>query len=240
MDVATHLSHLEADSAALLAACRADPGAPVPSCPGWDRTALLSHVARVHARFRAQLVAGPEQYVGFKDGPRPPEGDELPEWFEAGAAALVDAIRAMDTDVLWPTWTGPRPAAWIPRRMAQETALHRWDVAPSPLDGDLGADGVAEHLTEIAPRLPDPTGLPEATIHLHATDRPDGDGEWLVALSPTGIRAEPGHAKGDVALRASAGDLLLWVWNRTAPTGEGYEVFGDPAVLDAWARIVRF
>jgi uncharacterized protein (TIGR03083 family) len=242
MDVATHLTHLKDDSAALLAAYRADPNAPVPSCPEWDRTALLSHVARVHARFCAQLAVGPDEYIGFKDAPLPPEGDELPEWYATGAVALVEALGLMDLAVLWPTWAGPKPGAWIPRRMAQETAVHRWDADPStPLDGDLAADGIDEHLTEIAPRLPAPTGLPEATIHLHATDRPEGDGEWLVTLSNEGIRAERGHAKGDVALRATAGDLLLWVWNRVEPTDEErFQVFGDPAVLDAWTRTVRF
>ncbi|HEX4866206.1 MAG TPA: maleylpyruvate isomerase family mycothiol-dependent enzyme [Acidimicrobiales bacterium] len=242
MDVATHLTHLKDHSAALLAAYRSDPTAAVASCPGWDRTALLSHVARVHARFRAQLAAGPDEYIGFKDAPLPPEGDELPEWFATGAAALVEAISVMDLDLLWPTWAGPRPGAWIPRRMAQETALHRWDADPSSsLDGDLAADGIDEHLTEFAPRLPASPELPDATIHLHATDRPEGDGEWLVTLSPEGIRAERGHAKGHVAVRATAADLLLWVWNRVEPTDEDrFQVFGEPGLLAAWARVVRF
>ena len=74
------------------------------------------------------------------------------------------------------------------------------------------------------------------TIHLHATDT---DGEWLVRLGPDGITFDHGHAKGDVALRGPAEDLLLWVWNR-APVDDRFEVFGDPALLETWRTAVVF
>ena len=44
---------------------------------------------------------------------------------------------------------------------------------------------------------------------------------------PDGVTFEHGHAKGDVALRGTAGDLLLWAWNRV-PVDDRFEVFGDP------------
>ena len=44
------------------------------------------------------------------------------------------------------------------------------------------------------------------TLHFHRTD---GDGEWLVRLTPDGPEVERAHAKGDVAVRGSASDLLL-------------------------------
>ena len=72
-------------------------------------------------------------------------------------------------------------------------------------------------------------------MHLHATD---GDGEWLVRLGADGVVVTREHAKGDVALRASASDLLLFLYGRRdASVGE---VFGDAALLDRWQQLVRW
>lgn len=240
MEPATHLEHLRVDSAALLAACRTDPAASVPACPGWTRTELLGHVAGVHSWVRAQLQAGPDVRVRFSAIDYPPSGDELPGWYEANAAAMIEGLAAMDLGATWQTWAGPQPGTFFPRRMAQETAVHRRDVDPAPLDPALAVDGVDELLDLFTRRLPaerfaDASG----TIHLHATDTGDGAGEWLVHLTPEGIHTERGHAKGDVALRGTAGDLLLWTWNR-APVDERFEVFGDTALLDRWRTLVTF
>lgn len=240
MDRTTHLEHLRVDSAALLTACDAEPDAAVPTCPGWTRADLLGHVAGVHSWVRAQLLAGPAERVRFSAIERPPSGDELPGWFEMNAAALVDELSTMDVDATWPTWAGPQPGTFFPRRMAQETAVHRRDADPAPLDPALAVDGVDELLDLFTPRLPAErfAGV-DGTVHLHATDVDDGAGEWLVHLTPEGIRTERGHAKGDVALRGTAGDLLLWTWNR-APVDERFEVFGDATLLDRWRTLVTF
>jgi uncharacterized protein (TIGR03083 family) len=240
MDPATHIEHLRVDSAALLAACRAEPSAPVETCPGWSRVDLLAHVAGVHSWVRTQLATGPEERVRFSAIEAPPTGEELPAWYEAGAAALIEALTTMDVDATWPTWAGPQPGTFFPRRMAQETAVHRRDADPAPVDAALAVDGVDELLDLFVPRLPAErfVGV-SGTLHLHATDVDDGAGEWLVHLTPEGIRTERGHAKGDVALRGTAGDLLLWAWNR-APVDDRFEVFGDATVLDRWRTLVTF
>jgi hypothetical protein len=72
------------------------------------------------------------------------------------------------------------------------------------------------------------------TLHLHATDV---EGEWLVRLGEDGVTFTLGHAKGDVALRGTAEDLLLWCWNRV-PVDERFEVFGDASLLEAWRATV--
>jgi uncharacterized protein (TIGR03083 family) len=237
MDVAEHLDHLRTDSAALLAACVADPAAPVPSCPGWDRTALLAHVAGVHAWVRAQLAAGTSERVRLGTIEGPPEGADLPGWYEAGAAELIAGLGAMDVSATWPTWAGPQPGTFYPRRMAQEAAVHRWDADHLPIDPALAVDGIDEHLELFAPRIPaDRFDGAAGTIHLHATDH---DGEWLVHLTREGVRFEHGHAKGDVALRGGAGDLLLWAWNRV-PVDDRFEVFGAPDLLEVWHGAVVF
>lgn len=236
MDRTTYLEHLRDDSAALLAACRADPTASVANCPGWDRAALLAHVAAVHGWVRAQLARGPGERVRFS-AVAPPEGAALPGWFEAGASELIERLSSMDLSATWPTWAGPQPGTFFPRRMAQETAVHRRDADPYPFDPALGVDGVDELLELFAPRIPaDRFDGRTGSLHLHATDT---DGEWLLHVTPEGVRVERGHAKGDVALRGAAGDLLLWAWNR-APVDSRFEVFGDSSILDLWAKAVTF
>lgn len=235
MDPDTHLAHLRADSDALLAAYRADPTADVPCCPGWDRTALLAHVGRTHEWVRLQVERGTAERVRFGETAPAPEGEAMIGWFEGGATALIDALGSMDVEATWPTWAGPQPGRFYPRRMAQETAVHRRDADPAPFDPELAVDGVNELLELFAPlAAPDKLAGHTGSIHLHATD---ADGEWLVHLTPEGIRFEHGHAKGDVAIRGAAGDLLLWGWNRV-PVDERFEVFGDAALLDAWRTSV--
>jgi uncharacterized protein (TIGR03083 family) len=237
MDASVHVDHFATDAAALLAAYRDDPTAPAWPGLGWDRAELLHHVANVHGWVRAQLELGPAERVRFSAIERAPEGDALPAWYEAGAATLLGLLSTMDLDATWPTWAGPQPGTFFPRRMAQEAAVHRWDAAGGPIDPELAVDGIDELLSLFVPRLPaDRLAGLAGSIHLHATDR---EGEWLVRLSPAGITFEHGHAKGDVALRGRAGDLLLWSWNR-APVDDRFEVFGDPGLLEAWRTAVVF
>jgi uncharacterized protein (TIGR03083 family) len=236
MDRAASIAHLRADSATLLSAQRAEPSAPAWAGLGWDRTELLTHVASVHAWARAQLQAGTEQRVRFSDVAPLPEGDDLADWFEAGVDELSHLLSTMDLDATWPTWAGPQPGRFFPRRMAQETAVHRWDAAGGTIDAAIAVDGIDELLELFAPRLAaDRLAGVEGTIHLHATD---ADGEWLVRFGPDGITFERGHAKGDGALRGRAGDLLLWTWNRLPLDDDRLEILGDPALLEAWHTTV--
>ncbi len=237
MDPAAHVAHLRTDSAALLQAQRADPTTAAWTGLGWDRTELLAHVANMHGWVRAQLLLGPGERIRFSAVERAPEGDALPTFFDVGVGELADLLTAMDLEATWPTWAGPQPATFFPRRMAQETAVHRWDADGGPIDAELAVDGIDELLELFAPRLPaERWGDASGTIHLHATDV---DGEWLIRLTPDGITFEHGHAKGDVALRGTAQDLLLWSWNRV-PVDDRFEVFGDPTLLSTWTTSVTF
>ena len=234
MDPALHIAHLEADAARLLDGYREDPLAAVRSCAPWDRAALLHHVAGAHSWFRAQVEHGPGDRVRFKESPQAPTGDELADWYEANVRGLVEALSTMDTDRVWPTWAGDRPGSFYPRRMAHETAVHRWDAVGGAIDPELAVDGIDEHLGLFAPLAPGEGLAVHGTIHLHATDL---EGEWLVTLGRGGISHEHGHAKGDVALRGTASDLLLWCWNRM-PVDDRFEVLGDASLLGLWRTAV--
>ena len=207
MDADAHIDHLRTDSAALVAAYRADPHAPT-STLAWDRAELLHHVANVHGWVRAQLHLGTGERVRFSEVEPAPEGPDLPEWFEAGAVELVDLLAAMDLGATWPTWAGPQPGTFFPRRMAQETAVHRWDAAGGDIDAALAVDGVTELLELFVPRLPaERLADAHGSIHLHATDT---EGEWTGAPESRRDHLRPGSRQG-----------------RRGPSGQG----GRPAAL---------
>ena len=105
---------------------------------------------------------------------------------------------------------------------------------PAPVERELAVDGIQEFF-DLIPIRPgsDVRGNGES-IHLHCTD---GDGEWLARLEPDGLRVTREHAKGDVAARGSASDLLLLIWGRERPA---VDVFGEPAVLAQFLERARF
>jgi uncharacterized protein (TIGR03083 family) len=238
MDPDVHIAHLRADATLLLAAARAEPDAPVESCPGWDRRTLVKHLCAPYGWATAQAEAGSEERRGFKDAARPGDGVDVFEFFEGALERVVTALGAMDVSATWPTWAGPRPGAWFPRRMAHETAVHRWDAAGGPFDPDLAVDGIDELLDEFAPLLgADRFGGRASSVHLHTTDTDAG--EWLITLGPDALIAERRHAKGDAAVRGAASDLYLWAWNRV-PLDDRFEVLGDRAAAERWATSVTF
>ena len=73
------------------------------------------------------------------------------------------------------------------------------------------------------------------SIHLHCTDV---EGEWTVELGPEGVALERAHAKGDVAARGAASDLLCWLQGRG--TTDPLEVFGDASLLTRWREQATF
>jgi uncharacterized protein (TIGR03083 family) len=235
MDAAQHLAHLQADAAALAAACRAEPDAPVPTCPGWDRATLARHVSIPLGWSTAQVEAGPDEKRGFRDAPRPAEGDDPADFLEAAAARAVAVMSSTDLAVTYPTWAGPQPAAWFVRRMAHEVAVHRFDAAGGGFDAAFAIDGVDELFDVFAPLVgADRFGGASSTLHLHATD---GDGEWLATLGPDAVTAERVHGKGDAALRGTASDLYLFAWNRV-PLDDRFEVLGDRVAAERWRTVV--
>ncbi len=172
----------------------------------------------------------------------PDDSTGLPDWLEAGAADLVATLADADPDDACWTWTDDRHVRFWSRRMACETAVHRWDGqavtgAPDPFDGELAVEGIDEQLANLPFTAPDElTGAGE-TLHLHCTDR-DRDGEWLLRCTPGGLEAVPEHAKGDVALRGPASAIYLVLLGRTRP--DTLDVLGDPRALERWQPLLHF
>jgi len=204
--------------------------------PGTDWTLgeLLEHVGRL-----GWFWAGRVRKAGggdFYDTDRPDDVSPS-DFLRQGVTTMREQLAAADPDAEVKTWAGMKPPSWLWRRMTHELAVHRWDAQaaggdPAALDVDVAEDGIDELLEEFVP-IADLSSV-GGTIHLHAED---GDGEWFIETAD-GLSWTRAHEKGDVAVRATTSDLLLFLWGRLP--AEGVEVLGDASVLDRWRHATRF
>ena len=232
MDTDTYLEHVRADAERMAATARADLSADVPHCPGWDLGDLIFHMGGVH-RFWAEILERGLQNPRDATRAQRPDGD-LGEWLMEGADHLVNVVSKADLEApIW-TWSHLKKGTFVPRRMAHETTVHRWDAqsalgSPEPIDPQLAADGVDEFLELVVGYTKTPLGGNGETVHLHQTD---GDGEWILHLEEDGPSVAHGHAKGDAAVRATGSDLVLMLWRRVS--ANDVEVLGSREVLDTF------
>jgi uncharacterized protein (TIGR03083 family) len=241
MDRVAYVTSLRADGAALAAAARRGLDADVPACPGWTVADLVGHVGIIHAWVTETLRTRAQRRIRREAMGPPPGPDALVDWFEAGVGVVASELAEVDLDEpIWNWAPAPKVAAFWPRRMAQETAVHRWDAesahgVQAPIDTALAVDGIDEVIRMFLAR--DAMDNKDLTLggalHLHTTD---ADGEWLVEMSDGEVRVRNEHGKGDAAVRAPASDLLLFLWGRTPAAS--VEVFGDNAVVDRWAEAI--
>jgi len=225
------LAALRREGAAFRAA--ADPSqfdVPVPPCPEWTLRDLVGHLASVYRRQREHLVRGvtskPE--APFPD---PPQGDDaaLLDWWDEAYQQLITSLQDVDPEM--PAWNWsvqPPKAVFWHRRMAHETAIHRWDAQvsvglPEPIETALAVDGVDEVLDTWLPAgrrkgPSDRTGV----IRLEASD---AEARWAVRLRSNGgvtlldtdiwFDDEP---DAQAAAIGAASDLDLALWGRVPLT----------------------
>lgn len=231
--------HIEVIAAASAGVAGVDPAGlerAVPSCPGWTVADVVWHLIEVHSFWR-QVVADGADPSRVTKSPRP--GDAaLVERFTDGAGALVEALRAVDpSEIVW-TWTGPRPAKWVMRRMAHETTIHGLDLGaatggPVSVHAEVAADGIDEFLSTMLGLQREGRPRPGGSVHVHCTDT---EGEWMVTDRDGAFEVTREHAKGSCALRGEAATIMSVLWRR-APLSS-IEVFGDSAVAERFVGLV--
>ncbi len=230
-----YLDAIEKESAALLDAARGNLDTPVPSCPEWNMSDLLGHLGEVH-RFWNEMAGRALTNPRDSEDHDPPEGVDLIEWFGEGPGLLVGTLADADLEQPMWSWSPVKKVGFVPRRMAQETAVHRWDAQnavgdPSDIDADLAADGIDELMYVWLPaqaQLDEPL---KSSVHIHTTD---ADGEWLAVLDKEPVVTRE-HAKGDVALRGPASDVLLYLWHRI--DASSVEILGNAEALEQFRSI---
>ena len=206
--------------------------ATVPSCPGWSVADLVGHadtVCQFWNGIASGAVADSDDFV-----PRPEVApSELIATFRAEVEALVATLAPLDPARPCWTWWDQRDVGFVQRRVAHELAVHGWDATTSageavPIEADLAVDGVDEVLDVFVPARAGRSDGPPLSGHLHATD---ADGEWVVRTGDGAWLVERAHAKGDVAIRGTASDLVLLLWGRRSVDDGRFEVFGEADVV---------
>jgi uncharacterized protein (TIGR03083 family) len=230
MDRAPLLSAIREAGEALADQAEGNLARPVPSCPGWSVADLVWHVGEVHHFWRTiaeRRLSDP----GAVERVARPGDDELVAWYRAGLGHLLAVLEALDPATSVWTWSRQHDVGFIVRRMAHETAVHRWDAdgaagESQPIEAALASDGVDEFLDHFTAWRQDDAPPLGGSVHLHCTDVA---GEWIVHEDDDGaLQLERRHEKGDAALRGSASDLLLALWRRIAL--DALDVVGDGAV----------
>ena len=242
MDHEAYFGVITAHANALADVAReSEPTARVPSCPGWDVAKLVRHTGTAH-RWASGVVRSRQPLAPKSiDLELPDDASGLAGWLERSAAGLVASLADADPGAECWTWTDQRHVGFWSRRMAHETAVHRWDGqgatgSPEPFDAALAADGIDEHVENLRSIVGADTTIGAGeTLHLQCTDVA---GEWLLRLGPDGLEIHRQQVNADHALRGAASDLFLIVLGRVSPTE--VEHVGNPAGLDRWSRVLHF
>lgn len=218
-----YLRHIRDEADALLAAAAVDVSRRVPTCPDWTVADLVWHIGRIHHRWARIAGEGVVDVDGARAlaTPERPADDDLIPWARQQAELLLTALTDLDPAVPRWNWTnGPQTAAFIPRRMAHETAVHRVDAeraagGSSPVDPRLAADGIDEVLDVFLPRRGDYDG-PSGFLGIAETD---SERAWAVRLEPPAAELVspmrvPKRAQPMEQLVGTASDVLLVLWGR--------------------------
>ena len=180
--------------------------------------------------------------------PVAPEDDaQLLAWFDEGVEEMLAVFGAQDPE--GPAWNwslDEQVASFWPRRMALETAVHRWDAEntvrrPTRLrHREVAIDGIDEVL-----RVHLPADRHEEDEEEHGSRALEGPGAGQRDRRSRGLagrahavrrgghrRRRRSHRAGaDAAVRGPLSDLYLMLWGRVDI--DLLDVTGDPALVAA-------
>ncbi|WP_055590937.1 maleylpyruvate isomerase family mycothiol-dependent enzyme [Peterkaempfera griseoplana] len=246
MENSRFLDCLAADFARLRAVVPIDPGAAVPSCPGWTLADLARHVGEVYLHKTLAVREGAEPH------PWPPKEltDEEPlALLDRAYAGLLEEFATHRPEDPAGSWYAPDQTVgfWI-RRMAHETVIHRVDAElgagqrVGPVPPDLALDGIDEVLKVIAEYsvaewgdsfAPILGGSPGRTYTVRADHT-----QWRVRTGPGLFAVEDGGGDeaSDVTVSGPAAGVLRWLWNRQGGGEDDVTVDGAPEAVEELRR----
>lgn len=220
--------------------------AAVAGCPGWTLGDLGVHLVGVQRWATQILNTGTPA-----DVTEPPTADQASTALRQSSQDLVAALSQIDP--MAPCWNfseAPQVAAFWFRRQACEVAVHRWDAeaavstTPAPIDPATAAHVIDEFLHMSLPRIFTREQIDVSTlvgdVHVHCTDLDglDAPGEWTFEIVDGSLVVTDDHRKSAVALRGTASNLALALYQRTAL--DSVDVFGDTDVLARWSQVMNF
>ncbi|GIF70716.1 maleylpyruvate isomerase family mycothiol-dependent enzyme [Asanoa siamensis] len=238
------LGGLRAEGAAFAAAvAQAPPDQQVPSCPGWTVTDLIHHLGSCYEWVTRLVERGGTERPDPRQHPADaPAGEAALAWWQMRYDSLLATLDAADPEApVWNWAPQSKKAVFWHRRMAHESAVHRWDAqmalaASEPIEAKLAADGISEVLDSWLPAgRRRSEERPHGVVHLFAADT---DQEWLVRLRGEGVALldtdtllDTDEPPARVQAEGTASDVLLALYGRV-----GFDVLvvsGDPTLLTA-------
>ncbi|HET7530130.1 MAG TPA: maleylpyruvate isomerase family mycothiol-dependent enzyme [Mycobacteriales bacterium] len=215
-------------------------GLAVPTCGDWSIRDLLAHVGSVYRRATTAVADRATAEVAWT--PPPTDLDDAGAYLSESLDELVHALSDSEPDT--PAWNwsgGDQTARFWARRMAHESAVHRYDAQRAqglaqPIDADLAADGMDELVDLLLPRIiaRDEPKLPDGTFHFVATD----DGEWIVTTGEGGVERQQTARHVDVTVTGPSSAVLLACYGRVK--WASLDTSGDESLLGDWSRAFRF
>jgi uncharacterized protein (TIGR03083 family) len=240
IDAQTYVAHVSDAGERITRDAEGNLDTTVPSCPEMTVSQLVGHIAEF-----SHWVAG----IVTTGQPAPPGGTEAGDDTLGDCrrehAALVQALNAAGPDDPAWTWsTGQDRKRFWYRRAAQELAVHSWDVGNAagralPIDPTLAADGVSEMFEAFG--SPNVVGFDtvakvfdqgDRAMRLETTDTGD---TWT--FKQAGDLFDFSATDPEVTARASASDLLLFLWGRKGQ--DVLDIDGDPELLSRWQERVK-
>jgi uncharacterized protein (TIGR03083 family) len=265
---AYYLDHFRRNRAAILEAAALGFDRPIKGCPGWDVAAVTAHMGRVYTfwlkwvrerprgfsreafnEIAADRDARLPGYTAWDKAGFPKESrlDGIVPFARQAGDELDSALVELEPEeTVWTFVPTNQTGAFVFRRLAMETTIHRWDADDAhgiarPIDDALARDGIDEmlmmfredpayesnhdrrHGQKILLRE-EPSGYPGSA----------GQGR-LVSFGHSGITASPEEGLADVTVAGNASDLWLFIMGRRSP--EEMHIEGDKDLAASWGDL---
>ncbi|MGW0083167.1 maleylpyruvate isomerase family mycothiol-dependent enzyme [Streptomyces sp. NPDC003393] len=227
----------------------------VPTCPEWTLFDLAEHIGEGRRAWAATVAAGPASAKSAAEGASaaPREREALLAWLAESTEQLLDALREASPDRGCWTWWGasqsPQTCGAVARHQLQQITVHTYDAqvtagGPEPLPDEVALDGVEEFLSTCVATTSAWPHKPTA-FDFHATEgrswrlTVDGAGARFARIPAPGAAAvaaaDEGPNAAGVVVRGSAGELVLFVYDRVP--ADSLRIEGDAGLFDllrAW------
>jgi uncharacterized protein (TIGR03083 family) len=211
----------------------------VPTCGDWKMPQLLLHVGGIY--HRVAKIVGERATSRVPLDPPPDDLSDPVAYLDEGLDELVHALSEADPDTpVWNWSPEPQVASFWARRMAHESAVHRYDAqrahdVAQPISADLAHDGLDELVDVILPSLitRDQPTLPVATYAFVA-----GDDSWNIELDGAAATRVETAKSADVIARGTTSALLLAAYGRVPWTS--LDVEGETSLLTDWSKNITF
>jgi uncharacterized protein (TIGR03083 family) len=215
--------------------------AQVPSCPDWTVDQLVRHLGGVYLWVTSHASRGVTSAPDQIDR-GVPAGVDVLTWWDERYDDLVTLLDSLHPGA--PAWNWapqPKRAEFWHRRMAHETAVHRWDAQMAlglsePIEAKLAADGITEVIDTWLPggRRRGPLNR-YGVVALRATDVEEVwdvrlRGEGVALLDTDTLLDDDDHHERAIAT-GTASDLLLALWGRVP--FDVLDIAGDVGLLAA-------